>query len=163
MEELTEYEEIKKDKSRSPFIKWVQVNNSNEAYQAEDWLISKSPIAYRILKFLVSKMDKYNAVVVSYKVMAEIFGYSRVTLSEAIKLLKEHNFIDIKKSGTSNVYLLNKTLYWNSWGKNYAHAEFGAKIIISSTEQDKEEQKKIQLQLKRYQHVEAKEDSAKIG
>lgn len=163
MEELTEYEEIKKDKSRSPFVKWVQVNNSNEAYQAEDWLISKSPMAYRILKFLVSKMDKYNAVIVSYKVMTEVFGYSRVTLSEAIKLLKEHKFIDVKKTGASNVYLLNKTLYWNSWGKNYAHAEFGAKIVLTSTEQDKETQKEIQLQIKRYQAVEAKKDSADVS
>ena len=40
----------------------------------------------------------------------------------------------------NNVYLINKSLYWNSWGSNYAYAEFGAKIIVSSSEQDKQTQ-----------------------
>ena len=72
-----------------------------------------------------------------------MLGYSRQTLSTAVALLKEHKYIDVKKSGTSNVYLINKELYWKSWGKNHQYAEFGAKIIISETEQD-ETKKKIE-------------------
>ena len=47
------------------------------------------------------------------------------------------NFIDVKKSSTTNVYLLNKQLVWKSWGKNYKYAEFDAKVIISESEQEK--------------------------
>ena len=149
-------EKAHKDRQKSPYKKWTQVNNSREAYEAEDWLIANSATAYRVLHFLVSNMDRYNAVICSYKVMQEKFGYSRVTLSEAVKLLKEHKYIDVKKSGTSNVYMVNKMLYWNSWGSNYAYAEFGAKVIISSSEQDDETREEIELQIKRRTAIEIK-------
>ncbi|MBQ3442780.1 MAG: hypothetical protein IJG33_05995 [Selenomonadaceae bacterium] len=49
--------------------------------------------------------------------------------------------------------MINKQLYWNSWGTNYAYAEFGAKIIISASEQDEDTQLEIRLQLERRQEV----------
>jgi hypothetical protein len=49
--------------------------------------------------------------------------------------------------------MLNKRLYWNSWGTNYAYAQFGANIIISASEQDKETQEKIRLEIKKRQEV----------
>lgn len=138
---------------KSPFKKWTQLNNDEQAQEARFWLMKQSPIAYCVMDFLASNMDHYNAVICSYKVMQERFGYSRAALSDAIQLLKKHRYIDVKKSGTSNVYLLNKQLYWNSWGSNYAYAEFGAKIIVSASEQDKDTQHEIQLELKRRQEV----------
>ena len=89
--------------------------------------------------------------------MQEKFGYSRAALSEAIKLLKEHRYIDVKKSGTSNVYLINKYLYWNSWGTNYAYAEFGANVIISASEQDKDTQAQIKTEIQKRQEVVVKQ------
>ena len=88
--------------------------------------------------------------------MQEKFGYSRAALSEAIKLLREHNYIDVRKTGTSNIYMINKQLYWNSWGTNYAYAQFGANIIISASEQDKKTQKRIKLEIQKRQEVVAK-------
>ena len=115
-------QEVEDKKKNSPFANWLQVNNTDDLYKAEDWLIKKSPIAYRVLRFLAKQMDNYNAIICSF--------------SSAVKLLKEHNYIDVKKSGTTNVYLINKQLYWKSWGKNHRFAEFGAKIIISEAEQE---------------------------
>ena len=129
-------QEVEDKKKNSPFANWLQVNNTDDLYKAEDWLIKKSPIAYRVLRFLAKQMDNYNAIICSFKVMEEVLGYSRMSLSSAVKLLKEHNYIDVKKSGTTNVYLINKQLYWKSWGKNHRFAEFGAKIIISEAEQE---------------------------
>ena len=129
-------QEVEDKKKNSPFANWLQVNNTDDLYKAEDWLIKKSPIAYRVLRFLAKQMDSYNAIICSFKVMEEVLGYSRMSLSSAVKLLKEHNYIDVKKSGTTNVYLINKQLYWKSWGKNHRFAEFGAKIIIAESEQD---------------------------
>ena len=140
-------------KKKSPFTRWVQMNIDEDARNADDWLISKSPAAYRIFKFLIENMDKYNAVICSYLVMQEKFGYSQATVKRAIKLLKEHKYIETVRTGGSNIYMVNKQLYWNSWGTNYAYAEFGARIIVSASEQDEGTQHEIQLQLERRQEV----------
>ncbi len=137
------------DRLKSPYKKWIQVNNSKEAFEARIWLIKESAPAACIMDFLVANMDRYNAVICSYKVMQEKFNYSYATVARAIKLLKEHKFIDIAKSGTSNIYMVNKMLYWNSWGSNYAYAEFDAKVIISSSEQEGKTKEEIKLQIKR--------------
>lgn len=81
--EMLEHERRKK----SPYTKWIQVNNSIEAYKVEDWLMKNSPTAYRIFRFLASNMDKYNAVICSYKVMQEKFGYGQATVARAVELL----------------------------------------------------------------------------
>ena len=145
-----------KDRLKSPYKKWIQVNNSQEAFEARIWLIKESAPAACIMDFLVANMDRYNAIICSYKVMQEKFGYSYATVARAIKLLKEHKFIEIVKSGTSNIYMVNKMLYWNSWESNYAYAEFGAKVIISSSEQDEEIKEEIKLQIKRRTEIEIK-------
>lgn len=127
--------ENQKKLRKSPYDNFVQFNK--DMYKAEDWLMKQSPIAYRILKFLVNNMDGFNAVACSYKVIQEYFEVSQVTVARAIKLLKEKQYIDVYKSGTSNVYFINKDLVWNSWGSNYKYAKFGANIIISENEQEK--------------------------
>lgn len=142
---------------KSPFSKWVQMNYDENAYQADDWLVANSPAAYRIFKFLIANMDNYNAVICPYEIMQEKFGYSKATIERAIKVLKEHQYVGIAKSGTSNVYLINKHLYWNSWGTNYAYAEFDARVIISVSEQDKETQSKVRTELKKRQEVVVKQ------
>lgn len=141
------------EKRKSPFTKWTQLNNDEEAQAARYWLMKQSSDAYCIMDFLASKMDNYNAVICSYKVLQEVFGYSQATIARAIKLLKEHKYIDVKKSGTSNIYMLNKHLYWNSWGTNYAYAEFDAKVIIAASEQDKDTQAQIKTEIQKRQEV----------
>ena len=125
------------------------MNNDENSYEAEDWLVAKSPTAYRILRFLVSNMDNYNAVICSYRVMQEKLNISKATVERAIRLLKDHQFIQVVRTGGANVYLVNKHLYWNSWGSNYAYAFFDAKVIISVSEQDKQTQAKIRTQMKK--------------
>lgn len=145
------------EKRKSPFTKWTQLNNDEEAQAARYWLMKQSSDAYCIMDFLASKMDNYNAVICSYKVLQEVFGYSQATIARAIKLLKEHKYIDVKKSGTSNIYMLNKHLYWNSWGTNYVYAEFDAKVIIAASEQDKETQAQIKTEIQKRQEVVVKQ------
>ncbi len=131
--ERKEKEMFEREK-RSPFKNFVQVNK--DYYEAEDWLLEKSPIAYRIFKFLVNNMDGYNAVVCSQTVIQDEFQISRPTVSRAIKMLKDHKYLDIYKTGSSNVYAINKNIVWNSWGSNYKYAKFGASIILSEEEQE---------------------------
>lgn len=140
-DERLEQEELKRQK-KSPYGRWVQLNK--DAYKAEDWLMAKSPIAYRIFKFLINNMDSYNAVMCSYKVLEEEFNVSSSTVTRGVKLLKDRQYIDVYKSGTSNIYAVNKQIAWSSWGNNFKHGKFGANIIISESEQDEKTKFKIQ-------------------
>ncbi len=142
-EKKREEEEIRQQK-KSPYRRWVQMNK--DAYKAEDWLMSKSPIAYRIFKFLINNMDSYNAVMCSYSVFQEQFGVSKPTITRAIKLLKEKQYIEVYKSGTSNVYAVNKEIAWSSWGNNFVHGKFGANIILSESEQEETIKAKIKAE-----------------
>jgi len=129
-----EQEKVEAERTKkSPYNNFVQVNK--DMYKAEDWLMAKSPIAYRIFKFLINNMDGYNAVVCSHQVLQEYFEVSKTTITRAVRLLKEKKFVEIYKSGTTNVYSINKQIAWNSWGKNYKYAKFGANIIVSESEQ----------------------------
>lgn len=155
LEDETKREKEEQERAKkSPFNNFIQVNR--DYYKAEDWLMSKSPIAYRIFKFLINNMDGYNAVVCSYKVLQEHFDISQVTVARAIKLLKEKQYIGIYKSGTSNIYCVNKNIVWSSWGSNYKYAKFGANIILSKAEQEIQEEKeknKIKIKTEKIKQV----------
>ena len=106
-------------------------------------------------------MDNYNALICSYKVIQESLGISSASITRALKLLQEHNYLKIGKSGSTNIYMINKQLYWHSYGTNYTRAEFGAKIIISADEQDEETKAKIKA--KRYTALEEIEENQNLG
>lgn len=133
-EQKQKEEEQEKRKKKSPFSDFYQINrkHSNDM----QWLLNESPKAFQILLFLLDHMDRYNAVMCSYVVIQEALGMGRTTASTAVKLLKDHGFIVILKSGTSNVYVVNSDLAWNSWGSNTQYCEFPANILISATEQE---------------------------
>jgi DNA-binding transcriptional ArsR family regulator len=101
------------------------------------WLLNKYPKARLMLDFLIDQMDNYNAVMCSHVVLEEAFEISYATVSRNIKVLKEHGFIAVYKSGTSNVYTINPDIAWKSWGGNNKYCRFPANIIISLSEQDR--------------------------
>lgn len=136
LQEKAKQEEKEREK-HSPYKVFGQLNLDPECGKARRAIIKESPIAAQVWDFLIEKADKHNAVVCSSKVLEEALGYCRASISKAVKVLKDMNFIDVKKSSTTNVYLLNKQLVWKSWGKNYKYAEFDAKVIISESEQEK--------------------------
>jgi len=149
-----EKEETEKRK-KSPYRHFLQVNK--DEYKIEDWLIKTSPAAYRILRFLSQHMDGYNAVVCSYSTLCEFLGYSRQTVSNAIKILKDHNYVKVARTGSSNIYFINKNLYWQSYGNNFQYAEFGANVIISMSEQEEEDKEDlIRLDTKKYNTINIK-------
>lgn len=133
-------EEARKREKNSPFSNFYQFNREHSKDMI--WLAGKYPKAHQILLFLLDQMDNYNAVVCSYQVIQEALEMGRTTASTSVKILKEKGFITVYKSGTANVYAVNKNLAWGSWGTNYKYAKFDAKIIITESEQE-EYQKKI--------------------
>lgn len=129
---IKNYEENEKD-NKSPYSIWAQLN----LQYAEEllYLAMKHPNAHGILYFLVSQMDRTNACMVSYKVLTELLGKSRQTVNTAIKTLETMGFVQILKSGTSNIYTINHDVFWKSYGKNKKFSKFPANVIISSNEQ----------------------------
>ena len=109
LEEQEEAEkEARKEAKKSPFNNFVQVNldYTNQIIQ----LARTSSKAAQVFAFLVEHMDGYNALVCSFAVIQEALDMSRASAARAVKVLKDSNFIDIKKSGTTNVYLINSEL-----------------------------------------------------
>ena len=98
-------------------------------------------------------MDKYNAIICSYQVFQEALGMSGRTVSRCVKYLKDNGFLYVYKSGSSNVYVANKDLVWNSWGNNIEFCEFPASVILTKSEQVE----MIKLRDKRMQMVTVKD------
>ena len=137
---------------KSPFARFYQVNKDNSEYLRS--CLKENPKALEVLFFIFDHMDKYNAVVCSYKVFQEALGMSKATIQRSVAYLKEHGFLYVYKTGTSNVYVANKELVWNSWGNNVEYCEFPANIVLSASEQEQH----AKVRDKRIQSVQLKSD-----
>lgn len=136
---------------KSPFTRFYQVNKDNSEYLSS--CLRENPKALELLFFIFDHMDKYNAVVCSYQVFQEALGISKATVQRCVKYLKDNGFVYVYKSGTSNVYVANKDLVWNSWGNNREYCEFPANIVLSASEQEE----RAKVRDKRVQTVQVKD------
>ena len=98
------------------------------------WLMKKSGIASSILNFILEHMDVRNCLVCSYQVFMDYFEISESTVTRSIKLLKDNGFIDILKSGSNNVYVINPEIAWCSWDNQKQYCQFDGKVLISRAE-----------------------------
>ncbi len=100
-------------------------------------LTEKDPNALSILFILVEKMNKQNAIVVSQKALMQWTNKSRTTIHNAIKALEETKFIQIVKIGTSNAYVVNSTVFWQSDALAKERvATFSAQVVAIESEQE---------------------------
>lgn len=152
-EEKQTEEEQEKAKRKSPFQRFYQVNKDKSEYLRS--CLKENPKALEILLFICEHIDKYNAVVCSYKVFEEALNISYRTVARSIKYLKDNGFLYIYKTGASNVYVVNKDLVWNSWGNNIQYCEFPANVILSSTEQED----KVKVRDKRITSIQIKQNN----
>lgn len=132
-QERKEQEQLARTR-KSPFSSFYQVNKDNSEYLRS--CLKENPKALELLFFIFDHMDKYNAVMCSYQVFQDALCMSSRTVSRCIKYLKDNGFLYVYKSGSSNVYVANKDLVWNSWGSNVEYCEFPANIILSASEQE---------------------------
>lgn len=128
-EEQREQEGREKAKRNSNFVMMYRDHMSEIR-----WLMKKSGIASGIFNFIMEHMDSRNALVCSYAVFEDHFGVCPSTVTRAIKLLKDNAFIDVLKSGTSNVYIVNKVIAWSSWDNQKEYCQFDGKILVSRKE-----------------------------
>lgn len=100
-------------------------------------LAEKDPNALSVLFILVEKMNKQNAIVVSQKALMQWTEKSRTTIHNAIKALEETKFVQIVKIGTSNAYVVNSTVFWQSDALTKERTTtFSAQVVAIESEQD---------------------------
>lgn len=90
--------------------------------------------AYRVFQLICKNMDGTNALVISMNALSEIMQLSRQSISKAVKYLKENGWIDVLKSGTSNVYVVNPDVAWTSYGEQKAYCKFNANVLLCASE-----------------------------
>jgi len=161
-EEKKEQERLKREKN-SPFSRWTQYNN--EHTKELMWLTLKHPKAQAMLLFLVDQMDTYNSVMCSYQVLQEVLNISKDTVRKNVKILKDMGFIAILKSGTSNVYTINDSIYWKSWGNKKKYSKFPANVVLALSEQEEDYQIKLDdLEVIKHKEIEiSKKDGERIA
>lgn len=103
-------------------------------------LIRKKPLAAELLMFLIEKTTSHvggtNAVVCSYAVLQEITGFGRSSVASALKVLREENWIQIIKIGTTHAYAVNEKVAWRGAANGREYAVFSATVIGAKSEQD---------------------------
>lgn len=123
-------------------------------------LTQASPKAATLLYTLAERMNKQNAIVMSQSTMQSLLGWSRPTISAAIKLLKEEQWLQVLKIGTANAYIINSRVFWQSTG-NLKHTVFNAQIIASASEQSESFEELQKVKLKHFPFAELREANEK--
>lgn len=116
---------------------FVQIERKTMGYMRD--LIEESPLAAKLLFLFGEKMNRDNAIVISYHTLEKITGKGRTALHNAITLLKKRQWLQVVKVGTANAYVINNAVFWRGEG-DQKQAHFRAAIVASFDEQDQREQ-----------------------
>lgn len=136
LQDQEELEKLLQKKAReSPFSRFYQINKKNSHFLTD--MSVENPKALGVLLFIYEQMDNLNSVSFSYKVIQERLHIGRTTASNCVKYLREHGFIYVYKAGTTNVYVSNPEMSWQTYGNRVAQCKFPTNVILSLSEQEK--------------------------
>lgn len=118
---------------RPPTFGWLQLEK--KAAKELESLAIRSPAAMGTLVYMINRMSRSNALVVSQGAIAQTLGISLKSVGNSVKLLTAHNFIQTIKVGNTSVYVVNSRVAWQG-ERGARYAAFGADVIALETEQD---------------------------
>lgn len=134
---LSLLEEKDKELSQKKNLDFVQLYKK-ELKQLRG-LVKLNPTAAQILLMFVEKMNKQNAVIMSFKTLEQITKKTRQTCSKAVKDLRDANFISVVKVGSANAYIVNSNVFWSTDNTSKEKfAIFTATVVACGSEQDKD-------------------------
>lgn len=90
----------------------------------------------QVLTLITEQMDITNALIISQQTMADLCNVSRPTVARSIKILKERNWIQTVRIGSSTAYVCNQSVFWQQARDKRFYADFNARVIASAKEQD---------------------------
>jgi hypothetical protein len=99
--------------------------------------------AFALLEFFRQHMSPSNELIASYKAISFLTGWGSRTIERAVKALSDCSMISIEKSGTSNIYTINKDLCWEGQDIEKGFRVSRPNVIIIISEQSDEVQLKI--------------------
>ena len=138
--------ELEKAQTGEKNYNFVQI--SREYLKNWRGLIRKNPLSAEILMFLIEKMGRTtNAVVCSYKTLTELTGYSRTSIANSLKTLKEDNWIEAIKIGNATAYCVNERVAWQASRNQRNYAMFSAIVVASESEQESDFHQKAKEKL----------------
>lgn len=115
---------------------WVQTERA--AHEAFAALISRSPLAARLMHLLVARIGDHNAVVISQGLLAELAGATRQGVQKALAILERDRWIEVRQIGdraTVNAYVINDRVAWAKSRDGLKYSLFSAVVIVSGSEQ----------------------------
>lgn len=121
---------------------WLQVDKLTHQKMWQFGI--KNPTALMVLHFLTSRLNRgSNGVVMSYAAIAQAMGVADRTVIRAIPALADAKFLQILKSGKSNVYIINSRVAWQG-ERGARYTSFNAEITLSESEQTESVDKLIE-------------------
>ena len=148
-EKALEQSEREKERKNSNFYMFYKTKESSAKVRS---LIKKNAVAAMLFMFLAEQADRNNAVVASGKALASLLEVSEATISRALKVLTEKketgepSYLEIVKSGGTNVFILNPEIVWSAWRTGKDYCLFGnAKVLLSTDEQDMALKKRLTM------------------
>jgi DNA-binding transcriptional regulator YhcF (GntR family) len=106
-------------------------------------MTKENPTALSIFLWIVKYMDNRNALVASQQAMAENLGLHKNTVYLAIKYLKEKSALTVLRSSNTHIFALNAQIVWRDTAVSKRFAHFDAKVYLSESEQQEEENKPL--------------------
>lgn len=103
----------------------------------------ENPTALSVFLWIVKYMDNRNALVASQQAMAENLGLHKNTVYLAIKYLKEKSALTVLRSSNTHIFALNAQIVWRDTAISKRFAHFDAKVYVSESEQQEEENKPL--------------------
>ena len=98
-------------------------------------LAGKNYMAFKVFMTIAKYMDGGNALCISMQGLLESLGVSLSTVNRAVKYLKEEGWVQVYKTGSSNVYVLNDHAVWTSYADERKYCMFDhSKIFITESE-----------------------------
>ncbi len=106
-------------------------------------MTKENPTALSIFLWIVKYMDNRNALVASQQAIAENLGLHKNTVYLAIKYLKEKSALSVLRSSNTHIFALNAQIVWRDTAESKRFAHFDAKVYLSESEQQEEENKPL--------------------
>ena len=113
-------------------FRWLQFEK--KGLQELQKLAIRFPAAMGTLMYMVNRMSRSNALVVSQRAIAEDLGITRESVNRAVKHLVDHNFVQVIKAAGASVYVVNARVAWQG-NRGARYAAFGADVIALESEQ----------------------------
>jgi hypothetical protein len=121
------------DDARGNVQGWLQVEK--KAHRAMALFGAKNGTALAVLHLLTARLNRgTNAVIMSHEAIASALSITSRTAKDSTKKLEAAKFIQVLKSGTSNVYVINSRVAWQGV-RGMRHAAFNAELVVVEQEQ----------------------------